>query len=78
MINVPRTIIDTATLFNKLGLVVHPEKSLLVPTQRLLFTGFILDSSLVQISLTLENADKFQYAFQQLLETAFPSSRQVA
>lgn len=68
MIIVPTTIIDTATLFNKLGLVVHPEKSFLTPTQRLLFLGFILDSVLMQMSLTPKKAHKIKFACQQLLE----------
>lgn len=37
-------ILYTATLFDKLGLVVPLTKSVLISTQRLLFLGFILDS----------------------------------
>lgn len=36
-----QNVIDTITLFNNLGLVVHPQKSVLVPTQRLVFLGLI-------------------------------------
>ena len=37
-------ITDTITLFNNLGFVIHPDKSVLYPTQRLVFLGFVLDS----------------------------------
>ena len=35
---------DTVTLFTKLGFFIHPEKSVFVPTKRLTFLGFVLDS----------------------------------
>jgi len=41
-----QNVIDTVTMFDNLGLVVHPEKSVLVPSQQLVFLGFILDSIL--------------------------------
>ena len=65
-------------MFNNLGLVVHPEKSVLVPTRRLAFLGFILDSILMRISLTPEKAHKVKNACQQLADTVLPSVRQVA
>lgn len=37
-------ITDTIKLFNNLGFVIHPDKSVLYPTQRLVFLGFLLDS----------------------------------
>ena len=37
-------ITDTIKLFNDLGFVIHPDKSVLYPTQRLVFLGFVLDS----------------------------------
>ena len=73
-----RNIIDTATLLNDLGFVIHPEKSILIPTQRLVFLGFILDSTCLQISLTPDKALKIKSACQQLLDTIQPSIRQVA
>ena len=33
-------IIDAITLFENLGLVIHPNKSVIVPKQRLVFLGF--------------------------------------
>ena len=73
-----KNVIDTITMFNNLGLVVHPEKSVLVPRQRLVFLDFILDSILMRITLTSEKASEVKNACQQLADTALPSIRQVA
>ena len=71
-------VIDTVTMFNNLGLVVRPEKSVLFPTQQLVFLGFILDSILMRISLTPEKARKVKNACQQLVDTVLPSITLVA
>ena len=34
----------TVNAFDSLGLITHPEKSVLIPTQQLTYLGFILDS----------------------------------
>ena len=70
-----QNVIDTVTMFDNLGLVVHPEKSVLVPTQRLVFLGFILDSILMRISLTPEKACRVKNACKQLVNTVLPSIR---
>ena len=36
----------------------HPDKSVLIPTQQLVFLGFILDSLLMLVRLTPEKATK--------------------
>ena len=41
-------------LFLKLGFTLHPEKSVLVPSQSLIFLGFWLDSVTMTVSLTQE------------------------
>ena len=41
-------------LFLKLGFILHPEKSNLVPSQSLMFLGFRLDSVAMIVSLTQE------------------------
>ena len=51
-------IIATLSLFDKLGFVVHPDKSILILTQRIVFLGFILDSLKMWVSLTPERAQK--------------------
>ena len=37
-------VIDTTVLLDKLGLVVHPEKSSFIPSQELVILGFIINS----------------------------------
>ena len=73
-----RNVIDTATLLDKVGFIVHPEKSVLVPTQKITFLGFVLDSVLMQVSLTPERALKLKNACENLLATASPCIRDVA
>ena len=46
---------DTVTLYNKLALLIHPDKSVLYPTQQIVFLGFQLNSVTMTISLTIEN-----------------------
>ena len=36
-------VVDTVKLLDTLGFVAHPEKSVFIPTQNLVFLGFILD-----------------------------------
>ena len=60
-------VIDTLSLFHQLGFVIHPDKSVLIPTQRLTFLWFVLDSQSVTVALTGEQAVKVKEACQQLL-----------
>lgn len=39
-----KNVIDTTVLLDKLGLVVHPEKSSFIPSQVLVILGFIINS----------------------------------
>ena len=71
-------IIATLGLFDKLGFVVHPDKSVLIPTQRIVFLGFILDSLKMWVSLTPERAQKLVEACCKLLNNPRPTIREVA
>ena len=53
-----KNVIDTAMLFTKLGFHIHPEKSIFVPTQQLIFLGFVLDSIAMTVTLTEEKIQK--------------------
>ena len=51
-------------LFEKLGFVVHPEKSVLKPTHSITYLGFVLHSKTMTVTLTPERKGKiFQTAF---------------
>ncbi|XP_068704131.1 uncharacterized protein [Montipora foliosa] len=47
-----QNIKDTVMLFNKLGFHLHPLKSVIIPTKRLTFLGFNLDSGSMTVSPT--------------------------
>ena len=53
-------VIDTMRLIYYLGFLIPPGKSVLVPTQRLIFLGFILDSVLMRIYMTPDKVAKLK------------------
>ncbi|XP_044179907.1 uncharacterized protein LOC114968520 [Acropora millepora] len=63
-------VIAAITLFENLGLVIHPEKSVIVPQQRLVFLGFIIDSVLMTVSLTQDKKTKIKTLLSSLLENS--------
>ncbi|CAB3990622.1 Hypothetical predicted protein [Paramuricea clavata] len=73
-----KNVKDTITLLDQVGLVIHPEKSILYPTQKLVFLGFLLDSIKMIISLTGEKTQKIKEACQKLLQSPQPTIREVA
>ena len=48
---------DTVNLVDKLGFTVHPEKSVFLPTQIIVFLGFILNSIDMTVRLTPERVN---------------------
>lgn len=73
-----RNVIDTTTLLDKVGFIIHPEKSVLLPTQTITFLGFVLNSTLMKVTLTPERALKLKNACKNLLAAASPCIRDVA
>ena len=71
-------VIDTTVLLDKLGLVVHPEKSTFIPTQVLTILGFVINSVAMTIQLTREKATSLQNVCTELLENSSPFIREVA
>ena len=69
---------DTIALLDRVGLVIHPNKSGLYPIQKLVFLGFMLDSIKMIISLTHEKAQKIKEACEKLLQSPHPTIREVA
>ena len=45
-------VIDSIKILDDLGLVVHPEKSILIPQQKIIFLGFVIDSIKMIVRLT--------------------------
>lgn len=71
-------VIDTIILFDKLGLVVHPEKFSFIPTQVIVILGFVINSVKMTVQLTTENAVNLKTDCAELLKTISPTIREVA
>ena len=71
-------VIDTVTKVDSLGLIVHPDKSVFIPSQQLVILGFVLNSVTMTVTLTREKALTLQTACQTLLNTTLPTIREVA
>ena len=50
-------VLATTELFMSLGFVVHPDKSIFKPSQRIVYLGFIIDSVQMMVYLTQERVD---------------------
>ena len=71
-------VIDTFIQFDSLGFTIHPDKFVLIPSQRLVLLGFIIDSVAMTITLTPEKALKVKEACGTLLGQGLPTIREVA
>lgn len=55
------TVAETIITFDKLGFVVHPQKSVFIPNQSLVFLGFVINSVTMKISLTDNKKEKMKH-----------------
>ena len=53
-------VLDSVQMLDNLGLVIHPEKSVLIPQQKMIFLGFIIDSVRMIVMLTEDNIHKLK------------------
>ena len=44
-------VADTFLQFDSLGFIIHPDKSVFIPTQRLVLLGFVIDSVTMTVTL---------------------------
>lgn len=65
-------------LFQKLGFVVHPEKSVLEPSQKIKYLGFVIDSQHMTVTPTLERKQKILERCSRLMEEGFSTIRELA
>ena len=66
-------VVDTLRVSSQAGFVVHPQKSVLIPTQRLVFLGFVLCSVTMTVCLTTEKCSKIKAFIQTVLgKTSLP------
>ena len=73
-----KNITLTVYLLRSLGFTIHPEKSVLIPTQKLKFLGFIIDSLSMTISLAPKKREKIYNYCRLLLSPASHTIRQVS
>jgi hypothetical protein len=73
-----KNIKATATLITNLGFMLHPDKSFLRPTQKLIFLGFILNSIDMTVALTQEKVNKTIKHCTDLLKSSQPTIFQVS
>ena len=73
-----KNVINTTVLLDKLGLVVHPEKSSFISSQVLVILGFIIHSSSMTIQLTTEKALGLKTVCVEFLRATTLSIREVA
>ena len=57
----------TASLFKKLGFYLHPTKSIVIPTQQLIFLGFVLNSIALTVTPSEGKIQKLVTSCQSLL-----------
>ena len=53
-------VLDSVQMLDNLGLVIHPEKSVFIPQQKMIFLGFIIDSVRMIVMLTEDNIHKLK------------------
>ena len=73
-----KNVVDTIMLFNKLGFHIHPVKSVFIPSQKLTFLGFVLDSIAMTVTPTAEKVQRILSVCATLLKTQIPTIKQVA
>jgi len=71
-------VIDTVLIFYTLGFVIHPKKSHLIPTQTIVFLGFVIDSVSMTIRLTGEKRENIVKNCKLMLEQTKAQIRAVA
>ena len=70
--------IDTIQLFDKLGFIIHPQKSVFKPVQSITCLGSVLDSVAMRVYLTSDRAASINNACSSLLKNLKPSIRDLA
>ena len=71
-------VVQTNDLLSQAGFLVHPDKSVFVPTQRLEFLGFLLDSSLMQVMLTPHKVNKLKLSCLKVLKKPHLTVRELS
>ena len=73
-----RNLSSSLALFQRLGFVVHPEKSVICPSNTITYLGFVIDSVLMRVTPTQERKDSIYEMACELLERGQSTIRQLA
>ena len=73
-----KNIRATVPLLQELEFTIHPGKSVLVPTQQIIFLGFVIDSVKMTITLTEERKQSIYTLCQNILSNYQASIRDLA
>ena len=65
-------------LLEYLGFTIHEAKSILKPTQRIEFLGFIIDSTKITVTISKEKMIAITNKIKKLMTIKFPTIRQLA
>ena len=68
----------TIHLLQSLGFIIHPDKSVLIPTQKIEYLGFILDSVNLTIEVTTRKKQKIHDLIEKILALPIPPISLVA
>jgi hypothetical protein len=68
----------TISLLESLGFLINYKKSTLIPTQRILFLGMLIDSTMMEFILPKEKSENILRECRHLLKTHQPSIRQIS
>lgn len=71
-------VIDSIQMFESLGLVIHPDKSVIIPRQKIVFLGFQIDSVAMTVTLTEDKKTSIKLMLQELIKTTRVKIRAVA
>ena len=71
-------IVDTIKLLRELGFVIHPDKSVLTPSQTIVFLGFVISSKHMTLSLTDDKKNKIKTLLLNCLHSQQVSIRELA
>ena len=73
-----RNVKDTVRLITDVGFITHEQKSVLVPTQQIIFLGNLIDSVSMTVTLPKEKVANIVQACSELQNMTFAKIRQVA
>lgn len=65
------TIIDTLQILEQYGFTIHPDKSVLIPSQSIIMLGFVINSKHMTITLTVEKITSNKSLIESILHTPY-------